>query len=185
MIKDIKGLHPRHIDGGGCAHQQCVFHRHAGPATGQKDRELRRARRFFRRTGEGLYDMEDLARATAKMIAYVTAYRAAYPGHPVYAFGYSNGANILASAFFERPDLFERVGLLHPLVTWEPAPNPGVEGRQVLVTAGRHDPISPWARSACLMDWLETQGAEVAREIHNGGHELRNSELTALAKLFE
>ncbi|MEL6702242.1 MAG: alpha/beta hydrolase [Pseudomonadota bacterium] len=138
------------------------------------------ATRFFRRTGEGVYDMDDLARATDKMTAFVEAHRAMHPGHPVYAFGYSNGANILAAVLFKRPDLFDRVGLLHPLVTWEPEDQPGLAGRKVLITAGKRDPITPWAQSAALIDRLKAAGADVSTEVHDGGHELRNSELTAL-----
>ena len=41
------------------------------------------AARFFRRTGEGVYDMDDLARATGKMAGFVDAWRAKYPDRPV------------------------------------------------------------------------------------------------------
>ncbi len=74
------------------------------------------ALRFFRRTGEGVYDMDDLKLRTERMAAFVAAQSEAHPGHPVYALGYSNGANILASVMFEHPDLFEKVALLHPLI---------------------------------------------------------------------
>ena len=142
------------------------------------------AARFFRRTGEGVYDMDDLARASAKMIGFVETHRAQNPGRPVYGFGYSNGANILASVFLQRPDLFDRVALLHPLVTWDPVPHPAMKGRPVLITAGRRDPITPWPMSQQLIDWLHSEGAEVQTEVHDGGHELRNAELTALAAFF-
>lgn len=140
--------------------------------------------RFFKRTGEGVYDMEDLARATDKMIAFVEAHRAANPGHPVYAFGYSNGANILASVFLQRPDLFDKTALLHPLVPWQPAENAALKGRNVLISAGQRDPITPWPMSERLIAWLSDQGADVMTEVHEGGHELRNSELTALQAFF-
>ncbi len=143
------------------------------------------AARFFRRTGEGVYDMDDLARATEKMIAFIEAHRAEHAGRPVFAFGYSNGANILASVFLKRPDLFDRVGLLHPLVTWQPEPNAELAGRKVLVTAGRRDPITPWQTSARLIDWLSQAGAEVSSEVHEGGHELRRTEIEALQTLFD
>lgn len=142
------------------------------------------AARFFRRTGEGVYDMEDLARATQKMIAYIQAHRAAYPGHPVYGFGYSNGANILASVAMQNPELFDRVALLHPLVTWDAAPNAGFAGKRVLITAGERDPITPWAQSAALIAWFQTSGAVVSTEVHPGGHELRDSEIHALQTFF-
>lgn len=139
------------------------------------------AARFFRRTSEGVYDMDDLARARDKMIGFVEGHRNQYPGNPVYAFGYSNGANILASVFFQRPDLFDRVGLLHPLVTWEPITSSQMKGRRVLVTAGRRDPITPWPMSKELMSWLQSEGAAVLAEVHDGGHELRQTEIDALA----
>ena len=142
------------------------------------------AARFFRLTGEGVYDMDDLALRTAKMAGFVAAHRAAYPEAPIYGFGYSNGANILASVAFEHPDLFDRIGLLHPLVPWDPAPQPGLAGRSVLISAGRRDPICPWPLSTRLMEWFAAQGAQVETEIHDGGHELREGEVAALARLL-
>jgi phospholipase/carboxylesterase len=142
------------------------------------------AARFFRRTAEGVYDMDDLARRTKAMAGFVTAHKAANPDAPVYGFGYSNGANILASVMMAQPDLFERIGLLHPLIPWQPTPVPTLSGRRVLITAGRRDPICPWPLSQRLIDWFGAQGAEVATEIHDGGHELRQQEVTALQTLL-
>ena len=142
------------------------------------------AARFFRRTGEGVYDMPDLAARTARMAAFVAAHRAAHPGVPVFGFGYSNGANILASVAMAHPALFDRIGLLHPLIPWAPAPQPGLAGRQVLITAGRRDPICPWPLSDALIGWFSAQGAEVTTEVHDGGHDLRQPEIAALAALF-
>jgi len=142
------------------------------------------AARFFRRTGEGVYDMADLARATEKMAGFVAAHReahlAAHPGTPVMAFGYSNGANILAAVAMRHPDLFDRVALLHPLVTWEAEAPAGIADLAVLITAGERDLITPWPMSRRLIDWFGAAGADVATEVHEGGHELRQSEIVAL-----
>ena len=140
------------------------------------------AARFFRRTGEGVYDMDDLARRTEAMVRFVEAHKKAHPGVDTYGFGYSNGANILASVVMARPDLFDRVGLLHPLIPWEPEDVEGLDGRHVLVTAGRQDPICPWPLSARLIEWLAAQGADVETVIHDGGHEIRPEEVQALAR---
>ncbi|MEO0944064.1 MAG: alpha/beta hydrolase [Pseudomonadota bacterium] len=142
------------------------------------------AARFFRRTSEGVYDMDDLARATAKMAAFVEAWKAKYPGRPIYGFGYSNGANILASVMMAHPTLFDRVGLLHPLIPWNPAPAPALENRQVMISAGRRDPICPWPMTERLVSWNKTQGAQVTTSFHDGGHELRREELADLARLL-
>ncbi|SEN99688.1 phospholipase/carboxylesterase [Pseudorhodobacter antarcticus] len=142
------------------------------------------AARFFRRTGEGVYDMKDLARRTETMAAFVASHKAQHPDAPAYGFGYSNGANILASVAMTYPGLFARIGLLHPLIPWEPAANPALSGSQVLITAGKHDPICPWPLSQRLIDWFAAQGAEVSTHIHDGGHELRQPELSALQTLL-
>lgn len=156
----------------------------AGVVSPRGDVSEHGAARFFRRTGEGVYDMPDLAARTERMAAFVAAHRAAHPGVPVFGFGYSNGANILASVAMAHPALFDRIGLLHPLIPWAPAPQPGLAGRQVLITAGRRDPICPWPLSEALIGWFSAQGAEVTTEIHDGGHDLRQPEISALAALF-
>lgn len=156
----------------------------AGLVAPRGDVSERGAARFFRRTGEGVYDMDDLARGTEKMAGFVRAHKAAHPDAPVYGLGYSNGANILASVMFHAPDLFDRAALLHPLIPWTPAPPPGLEGTQVLITAGRHDPICPWPLTEALITFFEQEGAEVATAIHGGGHEIRQEELSALAAAF-
>lgn len=142
------------------------------------------AARFFRRTGEGVYDMDDLAQRTEAMAAFVAAHKALNPHAAIYGFGYSNGANILASVAMAHPDLFDRMGLLHPLIPWNPDPIAGLYGKHVLITAGRRDPICPWPLSEALIDWFSAQSAKVVTEVHDGGHELRQAELLALQALL-
>ena len=142
------------------------------------------AARFFRRTGEGVYDMDDLATRTQTMAGFVAAHKAKHPDTPIYGFGYSNGANILASVMMAHPDLFDRVGLLHPLIPWQPAAAPALKGRKILITAGQRDPICPWPMSAALIDWSKAQGADFQTHIHQGGHELQQGEIAALNDLF-
>ncbi|MBP1849489.1 alpha/beta hydrolase [Rhizobium halophytocola] len=138
------------------------------------------ALRFFRRTGEGVYDMDDLAARTEKMAAFIEKKKAEWPGHPVYGLGYSNGANILASVLMQRPDLFDRAALLHPLIPWAPDDNAGLKGREILITAGEHDPICPLPLTERLSGFFERQGARLQTSIHPGGHEIRQTELQAL-----
>ncbi len=137
------------------------------------------ALRYFRRMAEGQYDMEDLERATEKMAGFVRAQ--AGDARPVHGFGYSNGANILASVMFEHPGLFDTAVLMHPLIPFEPHPEPGLAGRRVLITAGRNDPIAPAARTEALWAWFKAQGAEADLVWHEGGHEIAQSELRAVA----
>ncbi len=136
--------------------------------------------RFFRRTGEGVYDMADLARATDKMAGFMEAARAETGASRTVALGYSNGANILASVSFTRPELVDDLVLMHPLIPFAPAPQPGLAGKRVLITAGRRDPICPAVQTEALALWYEKQGAVVTVAWHDGGHELRQTEIEAI-----
>lgn len=141
------------------------------------------ANRYFRRTGEGVYDMDDLAARRDALIAFVRSHLTA--GVPAYAFGYSNGANILAAMTFVAPDLFDRVALLHPLIPWTPEAQSKLDGKRVLITGGAHDPIAPLPGTEALARYYAAQGTEVQSCIHAGGHEIRPEEITALKTAFE
>jgi phospholipase/carboxylesterase len=134
------------------------------------------ALRYFRRTGEGVYDMDDLALRTAKMAAFVAARKAEGSPGRVVGLGYSNGANILAAVQFAAPDLFDATVLMHPLIPFTP-PEADFTGRRVLITAGQRDPMAPAAMTQRLRDYFAGQGAETALFWHAGGHELRQEEL--------
>jgi phospholipase/carboxylesterase len=141
------------------------------------------AARFFRRTGEGVYDMDDLARATARMAGFVHAHADAVHPPAVLGLGYSNGANILASVLFAKPDLFDAAVLMHPLIPFEPKIDGDLAGRKILITAGRHDPICPPNLTSRLEAHLRDKGADVTLVWHEGGHEIRPVEVEA-ARVF-
>ncbi len=136
--------------------------------------------RFFRRTGEGVYDMDDLTVRRAAMAAFVAEHKARIGAAEVIGLGYSNGANILAAAMLDEPEIVDRAVLLHPLIPWKLSPQPGLVGRRVLITAGRRDPICPPALTQQLADGLAAQGVEVTQHWHPGGHEINQSELAAI-----
>ena len=142
------------------------------------------ALRYFRRTGEGVYDMDDLARRTTAMADFIAAEQNATGAQDTIGLGYSNGANILASVAFARPELVDTLVLMHPLIPWNPEPQPGLAGRRVLITAGRRDPICPPERTQALADYFTTQGAEVDLVWHPGGHEIAQSEVDAVVQFL-
>ena len=135
------------------------------------------AARYFRRTGEGVYDMADLARATEKMAAFVSVWKEEAKPSSVVGLGYSNGANLLASVLFAQPDLFDAAVLMHPLIPFEPQVRGSLAATRVLITAGRRDPICPPDMTEALDQALRRHGAGVELVWHDGGHEVRPSEI--------
>jgi phospholipase/carboxylesterase len=134
------------------------------------------ALRYFKRVGEGRYDMADLARATKKLAAWVPSVAT---GERI-ALGYSNGANIIAATLFEAPETFDVAVIMHPLIPFTPAPQPGLKGKKIIITAGRRDPIAPVHSAELLVAYLKEQGADVTLFWHEGGHEIRRDELLAI-----
>ena len=132
------------------------------------------AARFFRRAGEGVYDMADFVKALA----------AEHQASQILGLGYSNGANILASVLFERAELFDRAALMHPLIPFAPKDNAGLLRRKVLITAGQRDPICPAPMTQALADYFERQKAEVTLEWHSGGHDIRSNEIDAVGRFL-
>ncbi|MDX1193959.1 alpha/beta hydrolase [Sinorhizobium medicae] len=136
------------------------------------------AARFFRRTGEGVYDMADLARATEKMAGFVKALASEYEASEIIGLGYSNGANILANVLIEE-GLFDKAVLMHPLIPFRPKANAALAGRKILITAGERDPICPAPLTQALGDYLSQQNAAVELKWHSGGHDIRQNEIAA------
>lgn len=137
------------------------------------------ALRFFKRRAEGQYDMADLAWATDKMAAFIREQTEAHGATAVIGLGYSNGANILANVLIEYPGLVDAAVLMHPLIPFTPKDG-ALFGTDVLITAGQHDPICPAGLTERLAEHLIGQGATVRVDWHEGGHELRQSEVTAV-----
>ncbi len=142
------------------------------------------AARYFRRKAEGVYGMDDLALRTKAMAEFISDERARMGATRVIGLGYSNGANILASVALERPELVDELVLMHPLIPWEPAPQPRLKDRRILITAGERDPIGPRFATAALEAYLAAQGADVEMHWHPGGHELRDSEIAAIQRFL-
>lgn len=141
------------------------------------------ALRYFRRTGEGVYDMDDLALRTTAMAGFIREQIGTTRPARIVGLGYSNGANILASVMFQAPELFDAAILMHPLIPFAP-PAADFSGRQVLITAGRRDPIAPAAASQALADYFTANKAELSLAWHEGGHEIRQDELSAIQRFL-
>jgi phospholipase/carboxylesterase len=74
--------------------------------------------------------------------------------------------------------------LMHPLIPWTPADTLQLSGTRILITAGKHDPICPVLQTEQLTSYFQRQGAEVSLQWHDGGHELRQTEISGARGFF-
>ena len=135
--------------------------------------------RFFRRLAAGVFDEEDLIARTHDLVRFIERAAAAYGRDPgrIVAVGFSNGANIAASALLLHPGVFRAAVLLRPMVPFEPRTTPQIPGTPVLLSAGRLDPIVPVANSERLAELLRDAGASVTLRYTMAGHELGAEEV--------
>lgn len=142
------------------------------------------ARRFFRRLAPGQLDIPDLLARTDELADFVTAAAEAYAvdASRIVALGLSNGANIAVSLLLRRPGLLRAAALLRPMLPYEPERPPELQGTDVLVAAGAHDPYSTAQETARLVELLRAAGAQVTAHTEgSAGHELTRNDLARTA----
>ncbi len=141
--------------------------------------------RFFRRIAPGVFDEEDLTKRTHELAEFVGAAAAQYEfdASRLWAVGYSNGANIAASALLLHPDLLRGAVLFRampPFKTPPAAPPRAPSGvrRQILIMSGATDQMVRPGDAERLANDLRASGAEVTLERANAGHELTPLEVS-------
>lgn len=140
------------------------------------------ANRFFRRFGEGQFDIPDLKARTDALAAFVAEGRETYGLAKPIALGFSNGANIAAALLMRHPGLLAGAVLLRAMVPFD-EPTSGLEGTDVLLASGAADPILPTANARRLATLLSEAGATVDHQILPAGHGLTQADVT-LAQAF-
>ncbi|KTR61764.1 carboxylesterase [Exiguobacterium indicum] len=129
--------------------------------------------RFFKRLAEGVFDEEDLAFRTARLIQFLRdqAAERGFDLDRLIPVGYSNGANIAANMLFEEA-LFKQAILLHPMVPRRGVTLPDLSDVRVFIGAGSNDPICPAQETEELSALLKQAGASVDVTWSNYGHQL-------------
>ena len=135
--------------------------------------------RFFRRLAEGVFDVEDLKLRTHELADFVTAavQRYTIDGKRIFAVGYSNGANIAASALLLRPGIFSGAILFRAMVPLIPESQPDLSSVRVWIGAGKFDPIIPASQADQLAQLLRCAGADITIRFFRAGHELTSEDI--------
>ena len=140
--------------------------------------------RFFRRQGEGVFDLDDVRTRARELAAFLDGAAEAYGlarGRMV-AVGYSNGANIAHAMLLLQPGSVAAAALLHAQFVLAPDPLPALHGVPVFLAAGETDPIVPVAEARRLADVLGAAGASVTPFWSPGGHALTREDVAHAAR---
>jgi phospholipase/carboxylesterase len=136
------------------------------------------APRFFKRLAEGVFDPKEVRSRAEELARFVRAATVTYRLDPtrIFAFGYSNGANVASTVMLVEPGIFVGSILLRPMLVYEPTEKTHLSGSSVLISAGRMDHIVPSESVERLAKLLESAGAEVTVKWQLTGHNLLPSE---------
>jgi len=140
------------------------------------------ATRWFRRMGEGVFDVDDVIVRAGELAGFIHAARDEYgiEDAPLIAVGFSNGANIGLATALLHPHAINRVIALcgmYPFADRDPIGD--VSGVSALLVNGAADPMAPAASVARLAEVADHHGATVRRHIRAGGHGVDISDIEA------
>ena len=145
--------------------------------------------RWFRRLGEGNFDVDDVIVRAAELATFIAAAREHYgiEDLPLIAVGFSNGANIGLATALLHPDAISRVVALsgmYPFGDRDPLAEAGAEagaadvsGVQLLLLNGASDQMAPAASVRRLESVATSHGVAVERHEREGGHGIDATEL--------
>jgi phospholipase/carboxylesterase len=142
------------------------------------------APRFFKRLAEGVFDPAEVRSRGEELAQFISAAIAKYSldASRIFAFGFSNGANIASTVMFIEPDLLQGSILFRPMLVFEPVEVPDLSGKSVLISSGRTDPIVPTDNVQRLVELFKSSGAEVSLNWQPGGHRLSPGEVREAAE---
>ncbi len=137
--------------------------------------------RFFRRLGEGIFDINDLNDQTHNLAVFVREASEAYGFHlgKVVAVGYSNGANIAGSALILHPETLAGAVLFRPMVPFVPDTMPRLSRKPILIMAGSRDSIVPKDETERLAGLLERADGDVTLLWADATHGITGGEISA------
>ncbi|ARJ50902.1 methylhydroquinone degradation carboxylesterase MhqD [Staphylococcus lutrae] len=136
--------------------------------------------RFFKRHGEGQYDIEDLKFRTTELHEFLesAAKKYHFDLENVILVGFSNGSNMAISLMLNKDMPYKKGLLFAPLYPLDVSPDLDLSEKAVYLSMGKNDPLVPVEASEYVKSIFESRGADVTTYWVNG-HELTQGTLEA------
>lgn len=142
--------------------------------------------RWCARHAPGVLDEEDIVRRAAELATFLDEVRTAHRiEQPLWALGYSNGANMAAAMMLLHPGSLDGALLLRPMLPLRPERTPDLQGVPIYIAAGTRDTMIPAESTGELIALLEESGADTTASWTDAGHGFSREELEAARKWLE
>jgi phospholipase/carboxylesterase len=145
-------------------------------------------RRWFRRFGEGSFDVPDVRRRATELAGFVAGAREEYGllDRGIVAVGFSNGANIALATAMLHPETAPSViafSGMYPFAAEDT--EVALDGMQALLLNGASDPMAPATSVDRLESRLRSLGSDVVRHVRAGSHGITDQELLEARQWLE
>ena len=136
--------------------------------------------RYFKRHGEGQYDVEDLMTRGKELYQFIVEKAKEYNFEleDVVLFGFSNGSNIGINMMLLEDSKINKGMLYAPMYPVDLSEGPDLSDVKVLLSMGENDPIVPKYESDRVIDIFESRGAKVD-QVWVNSHEINEKNLIA------
>ena len=127
--------------------------------------------RYFKRHGEGQYDMEDLEVRGKELLDFIeeSAEKHGFKTEDVIPIGFSNGSNIAINMMLRDEADFKKALLFAPLYPVDLSDNnKDLSDAKVFLSLGKGDPIVPEDESEKVVEIFKERGADVQHTWVNG-----------------
>lgn len=127
--------------------------------------------RYFKRHGEGQYDMEDLEFRGQELLEFIkeSAEKYDFKTEDAIPIGFSNGSNIAINMMLRDEADFKKALLFAPLYPVDLSDNnKDLSDAKVFLSLGKGDPIVPEAESEKVVEIFKERGADVKYSWVNG-----------------
>lgn len=138
------------------------------------------ALRWFRRLGEGIFDVDDVLERATQLESFVVwaIDHYALSDRPLVATGFSNGANMALALALTHPATISRVAAfsaMYPLGDRETTES--LDGVSIYLASGEADPMAPWSSVQRLVAQVGRQGGSLTHHTRPGGHGITTSDV--------
>lgn len=132
--------------------------------------------RFFKRTGMGQYDLENLEYRGKELLDFIIKKSEEHEFNieDVIFVGFSNGSNIAINILLRDEISFKKAILFAPLYSIELSNDKDLRSLDVFISAGKNDPMATMQDNETVIKLFETRGAGVKVHWVNG-HELTSA----------
>jgi phospholipase/carboxylesterase len=138
--------------------------------------------RWFRRHGEGVFDVDDVIGRSRELAGFIYEARNHYGlgDRQIIAVGFSNGANIALATAILHPEVLNRVIAFSGMYPLGDRTAPAtLADSHILALNGDADPMAPLASVSTLITELTLHGATVEQVLRPGGHGIEPGDLDA------